>query len=230
MYIKKQTENPSAAYFLSSRTFDSISISLLHESPYIKRAVYTRRLNHSSTEADYRTRIPSGDQAAHAAVAGARSSQTITNIKRRRLPALERSKRLSAGLESPPGTRRLAPPSPGLGRVKRSPTPKDGGSLALERSKRLSAGLESPPGTRRLTPPSPGLGRVKRSPTPKSAAPARGAADFGAGDRTRTGTLLPTRDFKSLVSTIPPHRRINTIIIYHLSGTKSRTTDKRGRH
>ena len=186
MYIKKQTENPSAAYFLSSRTFDSISISLLHESPYIKRAVYTRRLNHSSTEADYRTRIPSGDQAAHAAVAGARSSQTITNIKRRRLPALERSKRLSAGLESPPGTRRLAPPSPGLGRV--------------------------------------------RSPTPKSAAPARGAADFGAGDRTRTGTLLPTRDFKSLVSTIPPHRRINTIIIYHLSGTKSRTTDKRGRH
>ena len=81
MYIKKQTENPSAAYFLSSRTFDSISISLLHESPYIKRAVYTRRLNHSSTEADYRTRIPSGDQAAHAAVAGARSSQAITNTK-----------------------------------------------------------------------------------------------------------------------------------------------------
>ena len=185
LYIKKQTENPSAAYFLSSRTFDSISISLLHESPYIKRAVYTRRLNHSSTEADYRTRIPSGDQAAHAAVAGARSSQTITDTKRRRLPALERSKRLSAGLESPPGTRRLAPPSPGLG-------------------------------------------RVKRSPIPKSAAPARGAADFGAGDRTRTGTLLPTRDFKSLVSTIPPHRRINTIIIYHLSGAKSRTTDRYG--
>ena len=157
----------------------------MHENPYIKRALYTRRLNHGSTEADYRTRIPSGDQAAHAAVAGARSSQTITDTKRRRLPA-------------------------------------------LERSKRLSAGLESPPGTRRLTPPSPGLGRVKRSPTPKSAAPARGAADFGAGDRTRTGTLLPTRDFKSLVSTIPPHRRINTIIIYHLSGAKSRTTDRYG--
>ena len=29
----------------------------------------------------------------------------------------------------------------------------------------------------------------------------------GAGDRTRTGTRLPARDFKSLVSTIPPHRR-----------------------
>ena len=98
----------------------------------------------------------------------------------------------------------------------------------MEHSQRLSAGLESPPGTRRLAPPSPGLGRVKRSPIPKSAAPARGAADFGAGDRTRTGTLLPTRDFKSLVSTIPPHRRINTIIIYHLSGAKSRTTDRYG--
>ena len=34
----------------------------------------------------------------------------------------------------------------------------------------------------------------------------------GAGDRTRTGTRLPARDFKSLVSTIPPHRRgANTV-------------------
>ena len=31
---------------------------------------------------------------------------------------------------------------------------------------------------------------------------------FGAGDRTRTGTLLSAGDFKSPVSTIPPHRRI----------------------
>ena len=30
----------------------------------------------------------------------------------------------------------------------------------------------------------------------------------GAGDRTRTGTLLPARDFKSLVSAIPPHRQV----------------------
>ncbi len=29
----------------------------------------------------------------------------------------------------------------------------------------------------------------------------------GAGDRTRTGTLSPAGDFKSPVSTIPPHRR-----------------------
>ncbi len=59
MYIKKQTENPPAANAMNLKTFDSIS--LLHENPYIKRAVYTRRLNHSSIEADYRTRIPSGD-------------------------------------------------------------------------------------------------------------------------------------------------------------------------
>ena len=32
------------------------------------------------------------------------------------------------------------------------------------------------------------------------------ASLFGAGDRARTGTLLPARDFKSLVSAIPPHR------------------------
>ena len=38
---------------------------------------------------------------------------------------------------------------------------------------------------------------------------------FGAGNRTRTGTLLPARDFKSLVSTIPPHRRI-LCLLYHV--------------
>ena len=32
----------------------------------------------------------------------------------------------------------------------------------------------------------------------------------GAGDRTRTGTRLPARDFKSLVSTIPPHRPVDS--------------------
>ena len=31
---------------------------------------------------------------------------------------------------------------------------------------------------------------------------------YGAGDRTRTGTGLLPRDFKSLVSTIPPHRQV----------------------
>ena len=31
---------------------------------------------------------------------------------------------------------------------------------------------------------------------------------IGAGDRTRTGTVLLPGDFKSPVSTIPPHRRI----------------------
>ena len=45
----------------------------------------------------------------------------------------------------------------------------------------------------------------------KGAAPEEGksCSDFpssGAGDRTRTGTGLLPRDFKSLVSTIPPHR------------------------
>ena len=36
----------------------------------------------------------------------------------------------------------------------------------------------------------------------------RASRFFGAGDRTRTGTRLPARDFKSLVSTIPPHRQV----------------------
>ena len=36
---------------------------------------------------------------------------------------------------------------------------------------------------------------------------------FGAGDRTRTGTPLPARDFKSLVSTIPPHRHVVNLIL-----------------
>ena len=31
---------------------------------------------------------------------------------------------------------------------------------------------------------------------------------FGAGDRTRTGTVLLPGDFKSPVSTIPPHRQL----------------------
>ena len=30
----------------------------------------------------------------------------------------------------------------------------------------------------------------------------------GAGDRTRTGTVLLPEDFKSAVSTIPPHRQL----------------------
>ena len=39
----------------------------------------------------------------------------------------------------------------------------------------------------------------------------------GAGDRTRTGTVLLPGDFKSPVSAIPPHRRISaTLNIPHL--------------
>ena len=42
---------------------------------------------------------------------------------------------------------------------------------------------------------------------------------FGAGDRTRTGTVLLPGDFKSPVSTIPPHRRISAgIIVPHTGG------------
>ena len=37
----------------------------------------------------------------------------------------------------------------------------------------------------------------------------------GAGDRTRTGTALLPGDFKSPVSTIPPHRRIRHKLEYH---------------
>ena len=35
---------------------------------------------------------------------------------------------------------------------------------------------------------------------------------IGAGDRTRTGTVLLPGDFKSPVSTIPPHRRMSASI------------------
>ena len=42
----------------------------------------------------------------------------------------------------------------------------------------------------------------------KSGTPRKGCPAFGAGDPTRTGTVLRPRDFKSLVSTIPPHRRL----------------------
>ena len=40
----------------------------------------------------------------------------------------------------------------------------------------------------------------------------------GAGDRTRTGILLPARDFKSLVSTISPHRQVYITIYHSLAG------------
>ena len=33
---------------------------------------------------------------------------------------------------------------------------------------------------------------------------------FGAGDRTRTGTLSPAVDFESTTSTIPPHRQVRS--------------------
>ena len=49
---------------------------------------------------------------------------------------------------------------------------------------------------------------------------------FGAGGRTRTGTGLLPEDFKSPVSTVPPHRRV--LIIYHGrqdSSSRTRWTD-----
>ena len=48
----------------------------------------------------------------------------------------------------------------------------------------------------------------------------------GAGDRTRTGTVLLPGDFKSPVSTIPPHRRISAGIIVHTQAAKSRAFQK----
>ena len=56
----------------------------------------------------------------------------------------------------------------------------------------------------------------------KKSTPHRGAL-LGAGDRTRTGTRLPARDFKSLVSTIPPHRRAR--ILYH---SREKVSRKKG--
>lgn len=44
----------------------------------------------------------------------------------------------------------------------------------------------------------------------------------GAGNRTRTGTLKPARDFKSLVSTIPPHRQM-----YLYSSTEKRVRQEK---
>ena len=46
----------------------------------------------------------------------------------------------------------------------------------------------------------------------------------GAGDRTRTGTQKPARDFKSLVSTIPPHRQaVQTILAPNMQAVKGNT-------
>ncbi len=41
----------------------------------------------------------------------------------------------------------------------------------------------------------------------------RAAGFFGAGDRTRTGTLSPAVDFESTTSTIPSHRQVRCSII-----------------
>ena len=38
-------------------------------------------------------------------------------------------------------------------------------------------------------------------------------SNFGAGDRTRTGTLSPAVDFESTTSTIPSHRQLRTYYI-----------------
>ena len=51
---------------------------------------------------------------------------------------------------------------------------------------------------------------------------------IGAGDRTRTGTVLLPGDFKSPVSTIPPHRRrLAMIRIPHFSGCVNPFFEKR---
>ena len=39
--------------------------------------------------------------------------------------------------------------------------------------------------------------------------PPVGVLFFGAGDRTRTGTLSPAVDFESTTSTIPSHRQVS---------------------
>ena len=48
----------------------------------------------------------------------------------------------------------------------------------------------------------------------------------GAGDRTRTGTVLLPGDFKSPVSTIPPHRRIRHLLEYHTARPVSTPFEK----
>ena len=40
-----------------------------------------------------------------------------------------------------------------------------------------------------------------------------GICFFGAGDRTRTGTLSPAVDFESTTSTIPSHRQVCNFMI-----------------
>ena len=90
-------------------------------------------------------------------------------------------------------------------------------SFARFSLRRISTAASPPP---RLTPPPAALGSVVRTLTcgsrrgtaiPKESTPF-GVLSFGAGDRTRTGTVLRPRDFKSLVSTIPPHRRGEIIL------------------
>ena len=45
---------------------------------------------------------------------------------------------------------------------------------------------------------------------------------YGAGDRTRTGTLSPAVDFESTTSTIPSHRQVylNSILHYFQNSKK----------
>ena len=49
-----------------------------------------------------------------------------------------------------------------------------------------------------------------RPPGYKKENPRSGFSFFGAGDRTRTGTLSPAVDFESTTSTIPSHRQVST--------------------
>ena len=90
-------------------------------------------------------------------------------------------------------------------------------------------GLESPSGTGlaqgRFAPVA-GAGPRVGPPELKTAPPGGGAV-FSAGDRTRTGTRLPARDFKSLVSTIPPHRHGSNTISRRGKGVKPSRAEKR---
>ena len=89
------------------------------------------------------------------------------------------------------------------------------------------AGLESPSGTRRQAAPAAVAGiRLRRTGSRmgrrhQKGTPFRGRLS-GAGGRTRTGTGLLPGDFKSPVSTVPPHRR--ALIIYHGSQDSSSRT------
>ena len=82
-----------------------------------------------------------------------------------------------------------------------------GGGAASPRTKKQSAGLFFAA----CEPPSCSSPTV----TKNLAQPTRAERDFGAGGGARTRTVITPRDFKSLVSAIPPHRQTASIY-YHV--------------